>query len=664
MNEPEETVPDPDVSTPHVWPDPLIENFADDSWPILDTDDNATVERWVLEKNRILLRTITWNLCAKPPPSVSEVSTSLIGRNRFHLYVIGTEECERSIAASAWNPSKKSWEAFLIEAVGSNYVPIRSHTLQAIHLMAFVHKAIAHLCSVVTSAAVPTGIGSTLGNKGGVGIYFQVLQTRILIVNAHLAAHQTAEKRRNAEFNRINRMIPVLLEKKEAKITTTKSSNNLVSSSSSIRDNSSTGVAENNGTLPIGENTAANNQNTVVNDSNTGNINNVEGNTVEDTPANATVDGGVEDMPAPTSTPSAEVAADTTSATAEDAAAAAAAAVVDTASDVAVASAPPPETVVEVCTTTGNIPINAVSPPQDSQSSENDEDKMAASGAIESEGGNATALLDPEQSNTLVTNKDAANAQTQESVGSTGGGDGGGSSLVNANDSSGSAPTFTQSVNQENDGNTDALQEIRSPPSSDALDGEAILDVPETNTKTLEQTADLVVFMGDLNYRIKGNRRIVSSLLENNMYEVLHNNDQLQWNMNQKLVLQGFAEGPLHFRPTYKYDVGTQVYDSSSKGRIPSWTDRILYVPRSNGCVKCLAYNAVTDLVTSDHRPVYASFEVKLQHRHLPNETAEGLSVDTGEASGGNGGARMNMIGGGDRSSPQFTSESQVCTIM
>ena len=49
---------------------------------------------------------------------------------RFHIYVIGSEECERSIAQSAVNTSKKYWESYLTEVLGPMYVPLRSHTLQ------------------------------------------------------------------------------------------------------------------------------------------------------------------------------------------------------------------------------------------------------------------------------------------------------------------------------------------------------------------------------------------------------------------------------------------------------------------------------------------------------------------------------------------------------
>ena len=153
--------------------------------------------------------------------------------------MIGTEECERSIAQSALNPSKKNWESYLRDALGEKYVPLRSHTLQvrnshefyslissyiygsyiqAIHIIAFVHKSLSHLCSVVTSAALPTGVGNTLGNKGAVALYIQIGNTKMLVLNAHLSAHQKAEKQRNAEFQKMNVMIPQLLEKKDSAV--------------------------------------------------------------------------------------------------------------------------------------------------------------------------------------------------------------------------------------------------------------------------------------------------------------------------------------------------------------------------------------------------------------------------------------------------------------
>ena len=61
-----------------------------------------------------------------------------------------------------------------------------------------------------------TGAGNTLGNKGAVALYLLFGTTKILVINAHLAAHQHAEGQRNSDFTKISRSLPSLLEKKEA----------------------------------------------------------------------------------------------------------------------------------------------------------------------------------------------------------------------------------------------------------------------------------------------------------------------------------------------------------------------------------------------------------------------------------------------------------------
>lgn len=83
-------------------------------------------------------------------------------------------------------------------------------------MMAFVHEGLAHMCSVATSAAVAFGVGNTLGNKGAVGMLLRIGSTKMIFVNAHLAAHQNAVRHRNAEFHKVNNQMPALLSKKES----------------------------------------------------------------------------------------------------------------------------------------------------------------------------------------------------------------------------------------------------------------------------------------------------------------------------------------------------------------------------------------------------------------------------------------------------------------
>lgn len=47
---------------------------------------------------------------------------------------------------------------------------------------------------------------------------------------------------------------------------------------------------------------------------------------------------------------------------------------------------------------------------------------------------------------------------------------------------------------------------------------------------------------------------------------------QLRLAIEMGEAFAGYDEGPLLFPPTYKYDVGTDNYDSSEKMRVPAWT--------------------------------------------------------------------------------------------
>lgn len=157
---------------------------------------------------------------------------------------------------------------------------------------------------------------------------------------------------------------------------------------------------------------------------------------------------------------------------------------------------------------------------------------------------------------------------------------------------------------------TQSADETAASPKAEAKaqDGEA------TNARlsavSVLEAFDRVVFAGDLNYRIRGNRRIVDKLIQSGMQEVLLANDQLLSSVAQQLAFEGFAEGPLNFLPTYKLQRGGDLYDPGPKRRIPAWTDRVLYKP--SGC-HLLTYRSEPSLKSSDHRPVYASLLMNVQ---------------------------------------------------
>jgi hypothetical protein len=119
---------------------------------------------------------------------------------------------------------------------------------------------------------------------------------------------------------------------------------------------------------------------------------------------------------------------------------------------------------------------------------------------------------------------------------------------------------------------------------------------------------ELCLLNGDLNYRIDTMSRdtVVAAVKSNNLAKLLERDQLLvAKRRNPTFKLRVFDEMPISFAPTYKYDVGTDNYDSSEKKRSPAWCDRLLY--RGRGRIQQLDYRR-HEVRVSDHRPVTGQF--------------------------------------------------------
>ncbi|XP_055684041.1 inositol polyphosphate 5-phosphatase OCRL [Lutzomyia longipalpis] len=142
-------------------------------------------------------------------------------------------------------------------------------------------------------------------------------------------------------------------------------------------------------------------------------------------------------------------------------------------------------------------------------------------------------------------------------------------------------------------------------------------------TKRSIEEHDHIFWFGDLNYRIieQQYNKFVDNVTipgasrfanQEFIYAELEPFDQLHVEMRKRNVFVGFIEGPIVFQPTYKYDPGTNVWDSSEKARMPAWCDRILW--RSDKTHQ-IVYDSVMALQLSDHKPVYALFLTHIKCR-------------------------------------------------
>uniref|UniRef100_A0A4W5LI32 phosphoinositide 5-phosphatase n=1 Tax=Hucho hucho TaxID=62062 RepID=A0A4W5LI32_9TELE len=127
---------------------------------------------------------------------------------------------------------------------------------------------------------------------------------------------------------------------------------------------------------------------------------------------------------------------------------------------------------------------------------------------------------------------------------------------------------------------------------------------------------NVVLWLGDLNYRLSDlDVDNVKDLIAKKDFEVLHSYDQVG-------CFRGLCGGKNRLPATYKYDTGSDQWDTSEKCRVPAWCDRILWRGKN---VRQLHYQSHMDLKTSDHKPVSSLLEmgIKLVNEESYKKTFE-----------------------------------------
>uniref|UniRef100_A0A673UJJ0 phosphatidylinositol-3,4,5-trisphosphate 5-phosphatase n=1 Tax=Suricata suricatta TaxID=37032 RepID=A0A673UJJ0_SURSU len=126
-------------------------------------------------------------------------------------------------------------------------------------------------------------------------------------------------------------------------------------------------------------------------------------------------------------------------------------------------------------------------------------------------------------------------------------------------------------------------------------------------------------WLGDLNYRVDlptWEAETIIQKIKQQQYADLLSHDQLLMERKEQKVFLHFEEEEITFAPTYRFErltrdkyAYTKQKATGMKYNLPSWCDRVLWKSYPLVHVVCQSYGSTSDIMTSDHSPVFATFE-------------------------------------------------------
>uniref|UniRef100_A0A8D0GPB1 phosphatidylinositol-3,4,5-trisphosphate 5-phosphatase n=1 Tax=Sphenodon punctatus TaxID=8508 RepID=A0A8D0GPB1_SPHPU len=143
-------------------------------------------------------------------------------------------------------------------------------------------------------------------------------------------------------------------------------------------------------------------------------------------------------------------------------------------------------------------------------------------------------------------------------------------------------------------------------------------------------------WFGDLNYRLDMDIQEILNYINRKEFEPLLKVDQLNLEKEKHKIFLRFGEEEITFPPTYRYERGsrdTYVWHKQKptgvRTNVPSWCDRILWKSYPETHINCNSYGCTDDIITSDHSPVFAAFEVGVTSQFV---SKKGLSKSSDQA--------------------------------